>query len=113
MKPPIVLTAFGTASKALETYSFMDTIIKRRFADHEVKWAFTSRIVRDKLKKKSNLSIRHPDTILKELYDKGHKWAVVQSMHLVCGHEFYRLVDEVKKCKIRTTIPQNPKTPLY
>jgi sirohydrochlorin cobaltochelatase len=104
MKPPIVLTAFGTASKALETYSFMDAIIKRRFADHEVMWAYTSRIVRDKLKKKSNLSISHPDTILKELYDKGHKWAVVQSMHLVCGHEFYRLVDETKKCKIRTTI---------
>jgi hypothetical protein len=30
MKPPIVLTAFGTTSKALETYFFMDTIIKRR-----------------------------------------------------------------------------------
>ena len=51
MKPPIVLTAFGTTSKALETYSFMDTIIKRRFADHEVIWAYTSRIVRDKFKK--------------------------------------------------------------
>ena len=99
MKPPIVLTAFGTASKALETYSFIDTIIKRKFADHEVMWAYTSRIIRDKLKKKSNLSIRHPDTILKELYDKGNKWAVVQSMHLICGHEFYRLVDETKKCE--------------
>jgi len=104
MKPPIILTAFGTTSKALETYSFMDNIIKKKFADHEVAWAYTSRIVRDKLKKKSNISIRHPDTILDEFYDKGHKWAVVQSMHLVCGHEFYRLVDETKKSKIRTTV---------
>ncbi len=104
MKPPIVLTAFGTTSKALETYSFMDTIIKERFADHEVMWAYTSRIVKDKLEKRSNISIRHPDTVLNELYDKGHKWAVVQSMHLICGHEFYRLVDETKKCKIRTSI---------
>jgi len=104
MKPPIILTAFGTTSKALETYSFMNNIIKKRFADHEVAWAYTSRIVRDKLKKKSNISIRHPDTILDEFYDKGHKWAVAQSMHLVCGHEFHRLVDETKKSKIRTTV---------
>jgi sirohydrochlorin cobaltochelatase len=104
MNPPIVLTAFGTTSKALETYSFMDSILKKRFFDHEIVWAYTSRIIRDKLKKRSNINIRHPDAILKDLYDKGNKWAVVQSMHLVCGHEFYRLVDETKKCKIRSSI---------
>ena len=104
MKPPIVLTAFGTASKALETYSFMDTIIKERFSEHEVLWAYTSRIIRNKLKKKSDVTVKHPDAVLQELYSKGHKWAVVQSMHLICGHEFHRLVHESEQCKIRTSI---------
>ena len=104
MKPPIVLTAFGTTSKALDTYSFMDSIIKARFPGHEILWAYTSRIVKHRLKKNLTAKIKHPDIVLKELYDKGHKWAVVQSMHLICGHEFYRLVDEAEKSKIRTSI---------
>ena len=39
------------------------------------------------------------DTTLRPLnpqWAKGHQWAIAQSMHLICGHEFYRLVDDVR-----------------
>ena len=39
-----------------------------------------------------------------ELGEKGYSWAVVQSLHLLCGHEFYRLVEEVKQSPVRTSI---------
>ncbi len=104
MKPPIVLSAFGTSSKALETYSFIDSIIKARFAGHEVVWAYTSRMIKQKLAQESNVQIKHPDAVLKKLYEKGHKRAVVQSMHLICGHEFYKLTDEARSAKIHTSI---------
>ena len=104
MKPPIVLSAFGTSSKALDTYSFIDSIIKARFAGHEVVWAYTSRMIKQKLAQESNVQIKHPDAVLKKLYEKGHKRAVVQSMHLICGHEFYKLTDEARSAKIHTSI---------
>jgi sirohydrochlorin cobaltochelatase len=104
MKIPIVLTAFGTTTKALKTYDFMDKIIREEFPGHEILWAFSSRMVKDRLKHKHRLEVRHLHEVLQDLYDKGHIWAVAQSMHLLCGHEFYRMVDEVQPLPIRTSI---------
>ncbi len=104
MNPSIVMTAFGTTTKALETYSFIDEICKRRFPDHEILWAYSSRIIKDRMKKRQNIEIKHPHQVLSELKKKGHSWAVVQSMHLTCGHEFYRLTEEVRECEIRTSV---------
>lgn len=101
---PIVLAAFGTTSKAMETYSFIDKIVKNRFAGHEVLWSYSSRIVKNRIKKKNNIELKHPHQVLAELKDQGFAWAVVQSLHLMCGHEFYRLKDEVQECDIRTSI---------
>jgi len=102
MDIPIVLSAFGTASKAFETYSFIDDILKQRFPDNEVVWAYTSRTVKDKLK--GNIEIKHPFTVLEELFQKGYKLAVVQSMHLACGHEFHKLVKEANESRLNTSI---------
>ncbi|MDD3581934.1 MAG: sirohydrochlorin cobaltochelatase [Desulfobacca sp.] len=104
MQIPIVLTAFGTTTNALRTYDFMDKIIKAEFSGHEILWAFSSRMVRDRLKHKKKFEIKHPHEVLQALSEKGHTWAVVQSMHLLCGHEFYRLVEEVKPSNMRTSI---------
>jgi sirohydrochlorin cobaltochelatase len=104
MPIPIVLTAFGTTTKARQTYDFMDKIIKEEFPGHEVLWAFSSRMVRDRLKHKQKFEARHPHEVLKDLYEQGHTWAVVQSVHLLCGHEFYRMLEEVQPLPIRTSI---------
>ncbi|MBL0699309.1 MAG: sirohydrochlorin cobaltochelatase [Desulfosarcina sp.] len=103
-KIPILLAAFGTTSKALATYSFIDDIVKKRFPDHEVLWSYSSRMVKDRIKKKRNIELKHPCRVLAELKAQGFAWAAVQSLHLMCGHEFYRLVDEAKECDIRTSI---------
>ena len=34
LKTPIVLTAFGTTAKAMDTYDYMDKIIRERFSNH-------------------------------------------------------------------------------
>ncbi len=103
-KIPILLAAFGTTSKAIETYSFIDDIVKKRFPDHEILWSYSSRMIKERIKKKNNIELKHPHQVLKELNDLGYGWAVVQSLHLMCGHEFYRLVDEAGECDIRTSI---------
>ena len=98
------MAAFGTTTRALETYSFMDERIKTGFPDHEILWSYSSRMVKNWIKKRRNIDLKHPHQVLTELKEKGHKWAVVQSLHLICGHEFYRLADEVKQVSIRTSI---------
>ena len=101
---PIVLTAFGTTTRARETYDFMDGLIRAAFPGRDLHWAFSSRMVRDRLKDKKKSAARHPHEVLRALADQGHEWAVVQSVHLLCGHEFFRLIDEVQTQPIRTSI---------
>ena len=102
---PIVLAAFGTTSRAMDTYSGIDTAVKRAFPGHPVRWAYTSRMVRSHMKKKHRANMKNPLQVLDELAAQGrHAWAVVQSMHFICGHEFYRLMNEVKESPVRTSI---------
>jgi sirohydrochlorin cobaltochelatase len=104
MKTPIVMAAFGTTSKALDTYSFIDETVKQHFPEHEILWAYSSRMVRDSIKKERNLVLKPPREVLEELESRSFEWAVVQSLHLMCGHEFNRLVAESQACSIRTAI---------
>lgn len=101
---PIVMAAFGTTTRARRTYDLLNAKVKETFPDHSVQWAFTSRMVRDRIESNQGQSYRHPHQVLEELARAGHEWAVVQSLHLVCGHEFDRLVEEVKACPVRTSI---------
>lgn len=101
---PIVMAAFGTTTKAMKTYSFINDICKERFPENPIHWAFSSRIVRDQSRRLHNTNMQHPNEVLTRLAEKGHEWAVVQSLHFMCGHEFYRLVAEVRDCDIRTSM---------
>lgn len=104
MTPPIILTAFGTTTRAMQTYSHIDAAVKAAFPDRTVKWAYTSRMVRAHMKKRRNVGMKDLHHVLDELHGRGHRWAVVQSLHLVCGHEFYRLVSEADRTAVRTSI---------
>jgi sirohydrochlorin cobaltochelatase len=104
MNIPIVVAAFGTTSRAIQTYDVMNTIFRQRFAGYEIHWAFSSRMVAHNLSRKQNGTRPHPHQVLNTLAGAGHPWAVVQSLHLTCGHEFYRLVSEVEHRDIRTSI---------
>jgi sirohydrochlorin cobaltochelatase len=104
MTIPIVIAAFGTTSRAMQTYDHMDVVFKKRFCGHEIHWTHTSRMVKDRLKQKQNITRHHPHQVLEALARKGHPWVMVQSLHLTSAHEFYRLVAEVDHCGIRTSM---------
>lgn len=104
MNPPIVMAAFGTTSRAMDTYRHIDAQVKTAFPDREIRWAYTSRMVRAHVRKHCNAAMPHLRQVLDDLHGRGHRWAVVQSLHLVCGHEFYRLVAEADHSGVRTSI---------
>ncbi|MDR3630404.1 MAG: sirohydrochlorin cobaltochelatase [Desulfocapsaceae bacterium] len=101
---PIVMAAFGTTSRARETYTAIDTQVRDAFPGQEIHWAFSSRLVKGLMQAKRDQSIKHPHQILRQLQAQGHDWAVVQSVHLLGGHEFFRLLQEVQDETIRTSI---------
>lgn len=104
IKPPIVIAAFGTTSHAKGTYDFMDERFQQWFPGHDIRWAFSSRMVKGHVRKYSQIDMHSPGEALEALYSEGHTCAVVQSLHLINGHEFYRLVEEVRPLAIRTSI---------
>ncbi len=105
MRPiPLVIVAFGTTAKALASYEHLDARIKTRFPDHEIFWAYSSRMVKDRGSSQPQNTISNPHEILETLYRQHYSWAVVQSLHLLGGHEFIRLVEETKQSPLRTSI---------
>jgi len=104
MSLPIVLVAFGTTTEAVKTYRFMDAVFREVFPDDEIIWAYSSRMVKDRIKQSKNIDLKHPHQVISELVEQGQEWVVVQSLHLICGHEFYRMVEEVRQMPVRTSI---------
>lgn len=101
---PIVLTAFGTTTRAWCTYTRLEERVRQAFPDHPIHWAFTSRLVPARLGQERSQQFKRPLQVLEELQRQGHTWAVVQSLHLLAGHEFYRLLDEILPGPLRLSI---------
>jgi sirohydrochlorin cobaltochelatase len=104
MQTPIIMAVFGTTSKANSTYNVIDAQVRESFPGHEIYWAYSSRTVKNLLQEIKDVAIKHPHEVLRDLHAQGHQWAVVQSVHLIGGHEFFRLLREVQDEKIRTSI---------
>jgi len=101
MKIPLVLAAFGTVSdEAAATYDMIDREIRHKLADTPIFWAYTSRVIRDKVADASG-RIRHsPLELLTELAGLGYGKAVVQPLHLLPGHEYHQLRQQCRQSPI-------------
>lgn len=91
-KPAIVLVAFGTSTQAFETYNYFEGKVRERFPEHDISWAYTSKIVRAKLKEEQQRELPDLPQALADLKAKGVTRAVVQSLHVVPGEEWEKKV---------------------
>ncbi len=99
LKPAIVLTAFGTSTKAQKTFDFMDHEIRKAFPGYEIRWAFTSQIIRNKMnaiykKKNINKRLYSLPEVLASLKADGYRKAVVQSLHVFPGAEYMHMINQ-------------------
>ncbi len=63
-KPALVLVAFGTSvDSARQVFDYIDQQARKRYAGYDLRWAFTSQFIIDKLKKQG-LSLRMLKTLL-------------------------------------------------
>ena len=89
MKKGILLVAFGTSvPEAKKGIDSLETAAKKAFPDIEVRMAYTSNIIRRKLKKEQNVSIPTPPEALAAMNDEGFTHVFVQPMHVIPGEEY-------------------------
>ena len=90
-KKGILLVAFGTTvPEARAALDNIDTKAKARFPGLEVRWAYSSRIVRQKLTSQG-LQFDSPAMALARMMDDGFTHVAVQSLQTIPGEEFHGL----------------------
>jgi cobalt/nickel transport system ATP-binding protein len=90
--PAIVLVAFGsTVPDTQRTFSAIEEEVRRNFPDRTVVWAFTSRAVRKHLEAQGK-AVPDPQEALDALRMEGCRDVILQSLHVMPGEEFQRLL---------------------
>ncbi|ROR01809.1 sirohydrochlorin cobaltochelatase [Desulfosoma caldarium] len=90
-KPAILVVAFGTSvPEAQKAYDLIDQRIAAAFPKVERRWAYTSSIIRKKLRAQGQ-SLDAPETALAKLMEDGFTHVAVMSLHIIPGAEFHDL----------------------
>jgi sirohydrochlorin cobaltochelatase len=96
MKPVIVLVAFGTTiPEAQAAFRTIDERARAAFPGAEIRWAYTSRIVRRRLASRGTL-LDSPEIALARLMDEAHRVVTLLSLHVFPGREFHDLNHNVR-----------------
>lgn len=86
------MAAFGTTSKAIATYTHLDSSLRNHFPGAEIIWSYSSRVITSRLQERDREPAPvHPEELLQQLAKRGVEQAVVQSLHLFPGTEFHSL----------------------
>jgi sirohydrochlorin cobaltochelatase len=95
VKQAILLVAFGaTVPEARKAFDQIESQVKGAFPGVEVRWAFTSSIVRKKLSEQG-VKLDPPTVALAKILEDGFNRVVVASFHTIPGEEFHDLYKDV------------------
>lgn len=90
-KNGILLVAFGTSvPEAQKAFAQIDKQVKAAFPGVDVKWAFTSKIIRAKLKKQGKV-LDPPVVALAKMMEDDYTNVLAASFHTMSGEEFHDL----------------------
>lgn len=95
--PAIVLTAFGTTTNAFATYQNIENRVKERFPGHEIRWAYTSKMVRHQVQAEQHKELKSLPEALQALKAAGFTRIVVQSLLLAPGQEWEGMVKQSRE----------------
>ena len=94
MKQAILVTSFGTSYfETLEkTISVIEREMAAEFPHYEIRRAFTSEIIRAKLKKRDNMEIDNVKTALEGFVKEGYTNVVIQPTLIINGLEYEKKI---------------------
>lgn len=98
-KSVILVVSFGTSYNDSRdiTIGAVEEAIAKAYPDYEVRRAFTSQIIIDKLKERDNLEIDNVEEALDRLVADGVKELIVQPTHVMSGYEYDDLYNAVSQ----------------
>lgn len=95
----ILLVTFGTSDQeAKKAFANIERLAKLKFPGYEVRWAYTSEMIRRKLAKQGEILLS-PEEAVANLKRDGFKNVYAQSLHIIPGEEFHQVVGQVAKFK--------------
>ena len=90
-RPAVVLVAFGTSvPEARKVFDHIDRQARKRFPEHDVRWAFTSQFILRKLRRQG-VDVKGLPEVIAELRQEGQTAAVFQSLHIAPGQEYHEI----------------------
>jgi sirohydrochlorin cobaltochelatase len=104
MEKHIILTAFGTSTQAHKTYDHLHTLISPRFTDCQIHWSYTSPVIRRNISARGDAHVLSLPELISQLNGSSHNQVVIQSVHVLPGHEFHRMVRESQQASIPNAI---------
>ncbi|OGV39770.1 MAG: hypothetical protein A2X48_24015 [Lentisphaerae bacterium GWF2_49_21] len=95
----ILLVTFGTSDpEAKKAFVNIEKLARAKFPVYEIRWAYTSEMIRRNLAKKGEILLSPEEALLK-LKEDGFKNVYAQSLHIIPGEEFHQVVATVVKFK--------------
>lgn len=99
-KPPekkaILLVAFGTTvPEAQKAFDRVDAQVKAAFPGTDIRWAYTSSIIRSKLAKQGRV-LDSPEMALAKLMGEGFTHVAILSLQTIPGREFHDLYQNAR-----------------
>lgn len=98
-KEGILLVTFGSSyPEPQKTFANMEAQFKNEFPSTEIRWAYTSHIIRNILLKKG-MDIDSPEEALKKMVKDGYSTINIQSLHVIPGAEYTDLLGIIEEFK--------------
>lgn len=99
MKKALLVISFGTSyeetrKKNIESCELQ---LSAAFPDRDFFRAFTSSMIIRKLKERDNIYINNPEEALLQLYALGYEDIAIQSLHIINGDEYEKIIHQVEK----------------
>ncbi|CBZ02835.1 sirohydrochlorin cobaltochelatase [Clostridium botulinum] len=100
-KRAILVVSFGTSyeQSLKDCIEGTENFIKESFKDYDIKRAFTSYMIINKILKRDNIKINNPIEALEELKNEGYEEVIVQPLHIMFGEEYEKIERAVLKFK--------------
>lgn len=94
MKKALIVISFGTSyvearKSAIES---CENALKERFPDMDFYRAWTSKMIIKKVRERDNEVVLYPSELLEELANKGYDEVYIQSLHILCGEEYQKMM---------------------
>lgn len=95
-KTGILLVSFGSSyPETRATFTHIEEEVKAAFPGQEIRWAFTSKFIRKKLRRRGE-QIDSPAEALAKMGEEGFQKVAVQSLHVIPGEEYENLKKTVE-----------------